>query len=163
MENNDSSFGTIQEESDGTVTVQFVRELPDSPARVWRALTEPEEARTWFTAMELEPRVGGSITLDFGEEGFAAGEITGWEPPYLLEYTWTEEGHTSRVRWELADSESGTQLRLTHRGLPGNLRSEYGAGWHDFLDRLVAHMAGSEPSSPWESFEVLLNEYLKRK
>jgi uncharacterized protein YndB with AHSA1/START domain len=152
-------LGTFSRAADGTYAVEFVRQLQDPPERVWRALTDPAEARQWFTEMTMEPRLGGRIHLDFGDQGSAEGEILAWEPPHVLEHSWTEAGTTSHVRWELSPEGNGTRLWLLHTGLSPDAPHEYGAGWHDFLDRLPYYLAGNDIPPIWEQFESLLERY----
>jgi uncharacterized protein YndB with AHSA1/START domain len=61
----------------------------DAPReRVWGLLTDPAELpRWWPDAAELEPRLGGRVVLTFGP-GHVNGEVTHWEPPQALGFTW---------------------------------------------------------------------------
>ncbi len=151
-------LGDVARAADGTYTVRFERRSSHPPERVWAALTDPDEARHWFVEMTMEPGPGGRLHFDFEEQGEANGEVLTWEPPHLLEYSWTEAGATSRVRWELTAEGGGTLLTLTHTGLVSNPH-EYGAGWHDFLDRLGAYLVGDEMPPLDAAFEALLEQY----
>lgn len=135
-------LGSVRSRDDGSVEIRFTRFLAHSPERVWSALTDPQEMRHWFTEARVEGREGGLVELDFGAEGRAEGRVMAFDPPNLLEHTWVEEGVESRVRWELHAVEEGTLLLLTHSGLPPGSGTEYGAGWHDFLDLLPPHLGG---------------------
>ena len=56
--------------SAGTDRVARTVTLPSPPARVWRALVEPERLSAWLGGeVELEPRVGGRVAMvdDRGE------------------------------------------------------------------------------------------------
>ena len=162
MHANSNAYGTVTAAADGTYTVAFERELVDAPERVWKALTDPAEVRQWFTEMTLEPRPGGRVFLDFGEEGSAEGEILRWEPPHVLEHSWSTGETTSRVRWELEAAERGTRLTLRHTGLVAEERHEYGAGWHGFLDRMRVYLAGETVWSTWDGFRDRVEEYRQR-
>lgn len=110
--------------------------------------------------MTLSPSLGGRIFLDFGQQGTAEGQVVTWEPPRLLEYTWVEGDIRSHVRWELEAVEgSRTRLTLVHRGLPKGAEAEYGAGWHDFLDRLPLHLAGQNLSGWVSRYPELIEIY----
>lgn len=154
-------LGDVTRDAHGAYTLRFERWLRHPPERIWPALTDPEEARNWFMEMVLEPRTGGRVRIGFTlDEGYAEGEVLAWDPPRLLEYSWTEKGSTSRVRWELTPEGDGTRLALTHIGLAFEAPPyEYGAGWHDFLDRLARHLAGEPHPEGVEAFERLVREY----
>jgi uncharacterized protein YndB with AHSA1/START domain len=151
--------GRIEQGADGSIRVHFRRRLAHPPERVWAALTRPEEVARWFAEMTLDPGAGGRVFLDFGAQGQAEGVISVWSPPHRLEYSWLERGHESRVTWELTPEEGGTVLVLTHVDLPAGSGAEYGAGWHDFLDRLPHHLDGADLSGWKDRYPELVAEY----
>ena len=73
-----------------------------------------------------------------------AGEITRWEPPSLLEYTWPEisAGGDSVGRFALRPIEGGCVLSLTHLLRAGGDRADFLSGWHWHLDCLDAALLG---------------------
>lgn len=78
-------------------------ELPHSPKKVWRALSEPELRARW-----LAP-----------EEAKAECEVVSAEPPRLIRLHWrmNEEGEMrdTLVTFTLSETEEGhTHLRLVH-------------------------------------------------
>jgi uncharacterized protein YndB with AHSA1/START domain len=97
----------------------------------------------------------------------ADGRITAYEPPRLLEYTWNEREHSrgsivdSLVRWELTEVGDRVRLTLTHKRLSELEAAFHSAGWHAFVDRLSACVAGSEPPPTMERFAQLKSEYAK--
>jgi uncharacterized protein YndB with AHSA1/START domain len=135
----------------------------DSPAaQVWSALTEPEILSRWLAPrVVLEARLGGSLLLDWGADGSAEGIVTGIVPGHELEYSWggAEWPETSTVRWELRQSGDGVQLKLTHRGLtgPDTRVRELAAGWHDFLNELLAELGEPGDHTPYAK---LVEEYV---
>ena len=111
-------------------TLVFVRSLRHPPEAVWAALTDPEQISAWapFTADRSLARPGGAtLTLIDGDaaEDLPA-EVTRAERPLLLEYTWG----TDVLRWELAPTESGTELTLRHTVGAADGLSKAAAGWH---------------------------------
>src|SRR5689334_14016537 len=55
--------------------------LDASVEAVWRALTDAEELMRWFPLQAtVEPGVGGTITLSWGESGAGGATIAIWEP-----------------------------------------------------------------------------------
>jgi uncharacterized protein YndB with AHSA1/START domain len=118
----------------------------DAPRdRVWQLLTDPAELpRWWPDAAELEPRVGGRVVLNFGP-GDVSGEITTWEPPRALAFTWigsdrpTVELHVAFTVDDLGDGRS--RVSVVHSGFetaPADAREAVIGGWAHFLPRLAA-------------------------
>jgi len=158
-----SPLGEITTAPDGSLTLRFERQLAHSPELVWAALTEPTQLAQWFMPGTVEPRLGGRLQLDSGEEGGTVGEVLAWDPPRLLTYSWVREGGTgasSLVRWELhPQAGDHTLLVLEHSGLEHDIAYDYGAGWHDFLDRLPHHLAGDDGNDWTGQYEKLLVQY----
>jgi uncharacterized protein YndB with AHSA1/START domain len=118
----------------------------DAPReRVWQLLTDPAELpRWWPDAAELEPRVGGRIVLNFGP-GDVSGEVTRWEPPTALGFTWLAsnmpgvELHVAFTVDDLGDGRS--RVSVVHSGFetaPAEAREAVIGGWAHFLPRLAA-------------------------
>jgi uncharacterized protein YndB with AHSA1/START domain len=126
--------GTLQS-IDGRPALRFERRLAHPVARVWRAVTAPEELARWFVApVAWTPALGETF-----EGGGQRGEIVALEEPTLLRWTWGEE----RYSFELASDGDGCLLVFTHvfdaRYGPA---AQHAAGWETYLDRLDAHLAG---------------------
>jgi uncharacterized protein YndB with AHSA1/START domain len=113
---------------------------------VWAALTEPEQWRVWMgaDAAEMDPRGGGTVALRWPDGDYMTGEITDWDPPHVLEYTWHERDDRGRVRFELAEAAHGTLLTFDHSGIPTSMLVGMSAGWHAHLDWLRSHVAGND-------------------
>lgn len=129
--------------------VAFERRLAHPVATVWAALTESDQLAAWLGRGTFEPHPGGEVALRTGPEHqpdlqrVMSGRILAWDPPRALEYEWRQPGlDLSVVRYELEPDADGTILRLTHRRskTPGAFGGR--AGWHAYLDRLTAHLAG---------------------
>src|SRR5580698_9172002 len=127
--------------------------------RVFKALSDAGELQRWFRGPEcpvkfwkMDARVGGhysyatqkgSIVVNGTSEFECQGEILECDPPRLLVYTWIANWHddTARqtvVRWELAPSRGGTQLKVTHSGLASLpvSRKDYSGGWPGVVESL---------------------------
>jgi uncharacterized protein YndB with AHSA1/START domain len=123
------------------------RRVIEAPlAAVWTALTEPEQWRAWMgaDAAALDPRRGGVVELRWPDGDRMTGEITDWDPPHVLEYTWRELDDRGRVRFELQETPGGTLLTFDHLGIPVSMLVGMSAGWHAHLDWLRAHVGGGE-------------------
>lgn len=70
------------------VEMEFL--VPGTPEQVWQAIATGPGMSAWFTTTQIEERVGGAISFDFGDENCGAdvssGQVTTWDPPVRLEY-----------------------------------------------------------------------------
>lgn len=124
-------------------TLVVVRELRHSPAKVWRALTDPAQLREWapFDADRDLGRVGAAnlTTVGTPTPQVAASKVTRAEAPKLLEYSWGEND----MRWELEPLGDGTRLTLWHN-IDRRFIAMGAAGWHICFD-VLDHALGGEP------------------
>jgi uncharacterized protein YndB with AHSA1/START domain len=122
-------------------TLVLVRELAHAPAKVWKAITEPEHLRAWapFDADRSLATVGTAKLTTVGAPTPMVSEtqVKRAEAPKLLEFSWGAQD----VRWELAATASGgTRLTLWHNINRGFI-SMGAAGWHicfDVLDHFLS-------------------------
>jgi uncharacterized protein YndB with AHSA1/START domain len=143
-------------EQDGRPAVRFERTFPHPVERVWAAITEPGELVRWFpSAVELEPRAGGSVRFsgDPYTEG-STGVVLAWEPPHRLAFSWgADELHIT-----LEDAGGGSCRFVLVNVLDDRTAAARNAGgWHVCLAELVKVLDGvpsrgphSEDTEPWE-------------
>ncbi len=132
-------------------TITFERHLPFPAEKVWAAITEPEKRAAWFGPTTIDPQEGGiMITTAEGppapeEIRRTKAEILVWNPPHVFEYKEAAEnvGETI-VRFELESKGNETILRLKNSRLRPEDAGGYAPGWHAFLDRLEAQLAGEQ-------------------
>jgi uncharacterized protein YndB with AHSA1/START domain len=133
-----------------TEVLRFTRRLAHPPAKVWRALVEPDQLLAWFpTTIDGERRVGARLRFrhrDDLAEPFE-GEMLAFEPPSLLELRWGPDV----LRFELEPDGDGTLLVFTDTLEAIGKAARDGAGWHECLDRLACVLASQTP--PWSSAE----------
>jgi uncharacterized protein YndB with AHSA1/START domain len=121
----------------------------DAPAaRVFQALSEPEQRLKWWggagrfraTHMESDLRPGGKWLMHFDSGGrptSVGGEYRTIEPPHVLVFTWLpswyENATETLVRFDLTENAGVTTVRVTHTGLatPGDRANQ--RGWPDIL------------------------------
>ncbi len=122
-------------------TLVLVRDLSHPPAKVWKALTEPEQLREWapFDSDRSLGSVGTASLTTVGAPTPLVSEtqVKRADAPKLLEFNWGGQD----IRWELEPlGGSGTRLTLWHN-IDRRYISMGAAGWHicfDVLDRLLA-------------------------
>jgi uncharacterized protein YndB with AHSA1/START domain len=149
-------LGTLHARTDGRYELRFERRLAHPVAKVWRAITEPEELRAWFpAAVDMAPTVGARLRFELPPLAQARhdvpdgdmvsyGEVTEVDPPRLLEYTWSGEV----LRWELEPTEEGCRLLFTDVFDDREVAAGDGGGWHVALEALGAALAGREVDRP---------------
>jgi uncharacterized protein YndB with AHSA1/START domain len=92
--------------------VEIEREIvvPESPAEVWEALTEPARLEEWFaTEVELDARPGGSGVFRWGDGEEQRATVREVEPEERLVLDWDDGGE---VVLELEEVPDGTRLRV---------------------------------------------------
>ena len=75
---------------DATESIVVECDLPEPPAQVWRALTEPDLLSAWLMPNDIRPEVGARFTFQADTEagGPIECEVLAVEPPRLLRYSW---------------------------------------------------------------------------
>lgn len=130
------------------------------PAKVWRALTDPDQMRIWYFPMleDFVPTPGFEtrFTVSHGGKDFLhLWKITEAIDLQKISYEWRYGGYPGATLLEFAlePSGDGTFLRLRHSGLltfdPENhpeLSSEhFKQGWSGFMDALRDFLSKSRP------------------
>jgi uncharacterized protein YndB with AHSA1/START domain len=152
-----------------TWTLVVVRELSHPPAKVWAALTDPEQLREWapFDSDRNLSAVGSATLTTVGAPTPLVSEtqVRRADPPKVLEFNWGGQD----IRWELEPLGSGgTRLTLWHNIDPGFI-SMGAAGWHVCLDVLqrslsgqpIGRMVGMDVMK-FEGWQRLNREYAKQ-
>ena len=125
------------------------RTIHAPPERVFEAWSDPDVAARWswgaeYTTehVELDCRPGGTwrqtiARKDTGKQFHFSGEYLEVDPPHLVVFTFawhTNEGPEdgpSVVRVELRAHAEGTEVVLTHQGVPANKVEGTTSGWDD--------------------------------
>jgi uncharacterized protein YndB with AHSA1/START domain len=146
MPTDEHDLGTLAPAGDSW-SLTFTRRLPHPPDKVWRAVTEPEHLAAWFPdEMVGERRAGAPLKFVAATGDAFDGEMLVFDPPSVMELRWG----TDRLRIEVRPAEdAGTVLTLTDTFAELGKAARDAAGWHECLDRLVAHLAGTDPRAAW--------------
>lgn len=139
-------------EESRAIVVEY--DLPHSPAKVWRALTEPELLGQWLMTNDMKPVVGHKFTFTStprpGWDGVCHCEVIEVDAPRRLRYSWRGGAGASLldsvVTWTLTPTPSGgTRLGLEHAGFaPANAMAfeVMSKGWQGHVaDRMAAVLA----------------------
>lgn len=132
---------------DGRPAVRFERRYAHPLERVWRAVTDPLEMRTWFpSTVTFEPVVGGAVTFS-GDPNVAEqhGTVIAYDPPRLFSFTWGDnEIHVSLE----SDGENACRFILTNVLAAENESARNAAGWDVCLGELDKLLTGEDPAGP---------------
>jgi uncharacterized protein YndB with AHSA1/START domain len=123
-----------------TRTVVVERELPHSPEKIWRALTETQLIDQWLMHNDFQPVVDHRFKLS-ADWGSVDCQVLAVDPPKSLSYTWGAYGLNSVVTWILTPTGAGTHLRMEHSGFGPDQEQAYkgaGYGWQNFIKNLEA-------------------------
>ncbi|MGK3998544.1 SRPBCC family protein [Sorangium sp. So ce1024] len=132
-----------------TDSLSFDFDLPHSPEKVWRALTDPELLAEWLLPVigfKLEP--GAAFTFKTqaypGWDGTVNCRLLEIEPHRKISYTWSVPFLDTVVTFTLAPTASGTRLSIVQSGFKPDQKREFGGaryGWQMMGGKLVDLLA----------------------
>ena len=134
-----------------TDAVSFEFDLPHSPKKVWRALTDPVLLAEWLLPvidLRLEP--GAAFTFKTqphpGWDGSVNCRFVEIDPQRKLSYTWVvgDMEIDTVVTFTLAPTASGTRLSLVQSGFKPDQKQNAGGaryGWKMMGGKLVDLLA----------------------
>jgi uncharacterized protein YndB with AHSA1/START domain len=126
-------------------------EIAAPAARVFAAVTDPQQRLRWWTAggrfialdaaSDLRPGGAWSIRFDSGGRPTSVqGVYRRVEPPHLVEFTWSpswaESAGGTIVLIELTEQNGRTTVRLTHSGFTSDQARASHRGWPELLAAL---------------------------
>ena len=126
-----------------TLSVVVEREMPYSPEKLWRALTQPHLIEEWLMKNDFKPAVDHRFKFS-ADWGAVDCQVLTVEPNRTLSYTWAAYGLESVVTFTLSPTSTGTRLRMEQTGFrPDQQQAYQGAkfGWQRFfgsLDQVLA-------------------------
>ena len=142
-------------------TVLLARRIDAIPERVFDAFLDPQKVGIWMRAgtkeneiasVAIDPRVGGTFSFIVRSQGQEVEHLGGYveiDRPRRLAFTWSavtspreapgakSSGTGTLVTLDFAPAGVGTELRLTHEGVPEEeaLRTE--EGWSKIIQALA--------------------------
>lgn len=132
------------------VTTSIRIEAP--PDAVFPFFVDPDRLVRWMgTEADIDPVAGGRFRVNVNGDDVAVGAYTVVDPPRRVAFTWGWDGNdgvppgSSTVTVDLVAVDGGTELTLTHSGLPDeNACRMHLVGWAHYLARLIAVGEGRE-------------------
>lgn len=130
---------------------EIERTFPVSPSRVWKAITNPGEMRSWYFDLPgFKAEVGYKFEFMGGPpDGIQYKhlcEVKEVIPERKLSYSWRYDGYKgdSLVTWEIFPEGNATRVKLTHIGLdtfpqsnPDLVAKNFAEGWTDIVGRML--------------------------
>ena len=128
---------TDKTERSQTESISFEFDLPHSPEKVWRALTEPALLAEWLLPVfDLKLERGAAFTFKTqpvaGWDGVVQCRIAELETHRKLSYDWDVGDMDTVVTFTLTPTASGTRLNLVHSGFKPDQKKNFGGaryGW----------------------------------
>ena len=127
------------------------RVIPVPRERVFAAWLDPAQLARFMrpgdvreASAVVDARVGGSfrIVMSHGRgDAEHWGEYLAIEPPSLLSFTWISGSTDLRpttVTIEFLEHPQGTEVVLTHRGLPPRTFDAHDKGWTTIVEKLAS-------------------------
>ena len=161
-------------------TLTWERDLTVDADTLWQAIATRDGLAHWFMPTDTEIEEGGRFSFTGGWDG----TVTRVEPGRLVEFT-PDAAEGASLRFELEETDAGFRFRLTdtmapdadasalfgddtaavqkHQpGGPGTHWSGVAAGYHGFVDALVAHLAGTEATFDYDAMARTYVDLLDR-
>ncbi|MFF4229204.1 SRPBCC domain-containing protein [Streptomyces sp. NPDC001820] len=134
------------ERDEDLTTIRVDQFLAHPPAKVWRALTEPELIAEWLMPGDFRLEVGHRYTMtavprpNTNFSGTVRAEVLAYETERMLRVRWTDAMGARNaadwtITWTLEPEGRGTRLFLVHEGFdpddPAQVMAHklMGGGW----------------------------------
>jgi len=152
-------LGQVLRDEDG-MRLEFVRSYGDPVDDVWSALTESDRLARWFGTWSGDPATGSVELLMVEDEGAAPQTVAILEcrPPTRLVVDLPSPDGTWRLSVSLRADAGRTTLVFTQRLAQPYDASDIGPGWHYYLDRLGAVVAGTAVPEVWDDYYPALQD-----
>ena len=137
--------GSLTDGPDGaTVTMSVASEF--APERLWQAMTEPARLADWLGKLDgaFMPGQDYELTFTDGHGHAVRGTTEDATAPHRLALRWTLDDHpATRVVVDLTDrGGEGTDVTLTHSGVPAEHAVSYATAWQTHLEFLSRYLHG---------------------
>ena len=132
-----------------TDRISFEFDLPHSPEKVWRALTEPDLLAQWLLpVLDIKLELGAAFTFKTqpypGWDGIVSCRMLEIEAQRKLSWMWVVGDIDTVVTFTLTPSASGTRLSLVQSGFKPDQKKNFGGaryGWKMMGGKLVDLLA----------------------
>ena len=161
-------LGAVIRDAEG-VRLEFERTFPDPIEVVWAAITNSDQLGTWFGTWRGDPATGTiEVSMIEGDGTYKETELTTCDPPRTVAVVLTTPLGPCAISATLSETgagagtSTGTTLIFTHQlDESYDASTMIGPGWHYYLDRLAAVVAGDTmpEGTDWPEYEGLASSY----
>jgi uncharacterized protein YndB with AHSA1/START domain len=147
----------MTEKTSPSRSIVLEREMPHSPEKIWRALTQSALMEEWLMKNDFKPVVGHQFNFRSTPmpqwNGVVDCQVLAVEPLKRLSYSWSSSGEEAKdgmktvVNWTLTPNQTGVLVRMEQSGFrPEDERFFQGAtfGWQKMvggLERVAAKLS----------------------
>ena len=132
--------------ADTDMIIEKTYQLPFPPKQVYDAWVSSETVIAPATAMDINPVIGGHYRLimkmpDF--EGRNEGKFLTVNPGKQVVYTWewNGDGEVSTIDVTFSQTETGTEIRLSHTGFQKQESVDsHDSGWDSYITGFTAFL-----------------------
>jgi uncharacterized protein YndB with AHSA1/START domain len=147
---------------DGQRVVRIEDRFETDIQDLWSAITDPVRLGRWYGVVEGDLHVGGQFRASLFASGWEGTKrVETCEPPHRFVIVSKEPDAPNENVIEVTLTADGdhTILVMEHRGVPGNLHAEYGAGDQIHVEDLGEYLAGRGRVDARARFEELIPAY----
>jgi len=148
-------------DEDDLTTIRVDHFLPHPPAKVWRALTDPELLAQWMMPGDFRLEVGHRYTMTAAPRpntnfsGTIRAEVLAYDTERMLSVRWQDavesQGNTAdwTITWTLHPEGRGTRLFLVHEGFDPDDPTQrmahriMGGGWRSYVIGALEKVLGT--------------------
>jgi uncharacterized protein YndB with AHSA1/START domain len=139
------------------LVIELERRFDLPPEALFRLWTDSAQLSRWFgVPLAIDARLGGAVSIGFGNGHDKVGKVVALEAPRYLAFTWCgasgagQPVEDSTVHVRFTPDGEGTRLSLRHEGLrdPESLAG-HSEGWLVYFElwRMLEHAFASAPSA----------------
>lgn len=142
------------------VRLEHVRAYDVEVEQLWAALTEPDQVARWLGRWSGDPATG-TVELVMTEDDGATPQpvaVRECRAPARLALEMASEDGTWPLTVDLVATSPGSRLTFVHRMAEPYDATNIGPGWHYYLDRLAAVVAGEPVPDRWDDYWPALSE-----
>lgn len=146
-------LGRVERDTDG-MRLEFIRTFDTDIDDVWSALTESDRLARWFGSWTGDP-TSGQVDVVMTAEGDTTPQrvtIIECDAPNQLIVEVPGPDGVWRLSVVLSARDGATTMVFTHRLAEPYDASSVGPGWHFYLDRLDAVVAGRSVSTAFDPY-----------
>jgi uncharacterized protein YndB with AHSA1/START domain len=141
--------------NNGVITKEIFIEA--RPEILFSFFTDADKMVRWMgRQILLEPKIGGKYRIDVNGNDIAMGEYIEIVPYEKIVMSWGWKKSklvppgSSKVEFKLTPKANGTNLVLTHYGLPVEEIPSHQQGWSHYMPRIKDFAEGRDPGvDPW--------------